>query len=75
MAQQHSEDREDDEEASLTSAQLRTRNLTKEERRRGADKTRPFKVVSEYWKSGGLGQVSQEEMIILTKEVDTEIAP
>ena len=32
-------------------------------------------MVSEDWKSGGLGQVSQEDMIILTKEVDAEIAP
>ena len=109
VAQQHSEDREDDEETSLTSAQfaalvkevlqermmdlrsehafvgvegmhpksksLRTRNLTDEERRRGVNKKSPFKVVSEDWKSGGLGQVSQEDMIILTKEVDAEIAP
>ena len=36
---------------------------------------RPFKVVSEDWKSGGFGQVSQEDMIILTKEVDAKIAP
>ena len=32
-------------------------------------------MVSEDWKSGGLGQVSQEDMIILAKEVDAEIAP
>ena len=109
VAQQHSEDREDDDDQSLTRAQfaalvkeavqermvdmrsehaflgvegmhpksksLRTRNLTDEERRRGANKKRPFKVVSEDWKSGGLGQVSQEDMIVLTKEVDAEIAP
>jgi hypothetical protein len=56
------------------SISLRTRNLTDEERRRGANKKRPFKVVSEDWKSGGLGQMSQEDMIVLTKEVDAEIA-
>ena len=49
--------------------------MTDEERRRGTNKKRPFKVVSEDWKSGGLGQVSQEDMIVLTKEVDAEIAP
>jgi hypothetical protein len=57
------------------SKSIRTRNLTDEERRRVANKKRPFKVVSEDWKSDGLGQVSQEDMIILTKEVDAEIAP
>jgi hypothetical protein len=58
------------------SKSLRTRNLTDEERRRGANKKRPFKVVSEDWKSGGLGQMSQEDMIVITaKEVDAEIAP
>ena len=109
MTQQHSEDREDDVETSLTRVQfaalvketvqerkvdmrshhdflgvegmypksksLRTRNLTDEERRRGANKKRPLKVVSEDWKSGGLGQTSQEDMIVITKEVDAEIAP
>jgi hypothetical protein len=34
------------------SKSLRTRNLTDEERRRGANKKRPFKVVSEDWKLG-----------------------
>jgi hypothetical protein len=54
---------------------MRTRNLTDEERRRGTNKKRTFKVVYEDWKSGGLGQESQEDMIILTQEVDTEITP
>jgi len=57
------------------SKSLRTRNLTDEERRRGVNKKSPFKVVSEDSKSGGLGQMSQEDMIVLTKEVDAKIAP